>query len=197
MTVEARSSGLPDVAISKLTPPVKNVFVVGQGLRELQARVANQGGSTSGTEAQIGFFLSEDAEITADDIRLGGGAVPPLAAGGTESLGVSGLQIPENQPSGDYFLGVLADDGNSVPETNELNNFGTTFVKVVASEAEIPVLESEFRDGSLLLEWSSGAVLQRSSDLLIWEDVNSAEHSFEVPLDGSGSSEPMFYRIRF
>ena len=82
--------------------------------------VTNSGVRSTGFGFTVGYYLSTDAVITRDDTLLGERGVSALEAGQSNS-GSLVVSIP-NLPAGTYYIGALADSGNSVPESDELNN---------------------------------------------------------------------------
>lgn len=74
---------------------------------------------------RVGIYLSTDTDITTGDILIGQYNVSGLAGFGTDSnTNVSATIPPPSQslPSGNYYLGVIADDLGQVTEANENNN---------------------------------------------------------------------------
>jgi YD repeat-containing protein len=82
--------------------------------------VRNQGVSTAG-KSVTRYYLSLDAIVSADDIRLNGRAIPNLSPG-AESVGTATISIPQGSAPGIYYLLACADDGAAVVEGDETNN---------------------------------------------------------------------------
>jgi len=106
---------------SFLNPPQLTVFVrnIGQ---------ANARGFMSG------IYLSDDEIIDRQDQVLLGGrdSIGDLSPGAAERLFVD-VGVLENLELGDYFLGMLLDEGEDVLESNETNNNFSVPVKLVDS----------------------------------------------------------------
>ena len=82
--------------------------------------IKNQGTSAIGGH-YVGYYLSADPVITANDLRLGARFVQNLAAGASSSGNVS-FGIPVNLMPGTYYWGVIADFTQTQSESNENNN---------------------------------------------------------------------------
>lgn len=91
--------------------------------------VANQGSGASNSFS-YGFYLSSDAAITAADLKLSVGATGALATATSRVMGGPTLAIPTTVAPGSYFIGILVDDANRTPESNEGNNFVSTALTV-------------------------------------------------------------------
>jgi uncharacterized repeat protein (TIGR01451 family) len=77
---------------------------------------------TDGAPASfMGIYLSTDAIITATDTRLGAPSIAAIAAGQSLSNTTS-FYVPNSVAAGSYYLGVIADYPNALPETDEANN---------------------------------------------------------------------------
>jgi hypothetical protein len=86
-------------------------------------RIENQGDQPTTKKAKVLLRLSTDGAIAMDDLSLGGAKVPKLPAGAVYD-GAKKVRIKKNVAPGDYFVGVMADPLNKIPETNETNNTG-------------------------------------------------------------------------
>ncbi|MEM6801207.1 MAG: CARDB domain-containing protein, partial [Bacteroidota bacterium] len=84
-------------------------------------QVRNIGGTDAGANT-VGVYLSTDANITRDDLRVGEWKVSSLGKGQTRTLLSKTFQF-FGIPPGSYFLGVVVDDLGEVPETNGGDNF--------------------------------------------------------------------------
>ena len=73
----------------------------------------------------VNVYLSTDANITTSDILLTTRSVSSLAAGATSAANTS-VTIPSSTPVGTYFIGAIADNGNTQTETDETNNSRAT-----------------------------------------------------------------------
>lgn len=82
--------------------------------------VHNQNSQSAGTY-YTGFFLSPDEHISADDYRLRE-AVSYSVYGGMDLEGVSQGLVPDNIPSGRYYLYAVVDYTGMILEEDEANN---------------------------------------------------------------------------
>jgi subtilase family serine protease len=111
------ASPLPDLVPASISGPTSG----NQG-QQIQAIVVveNQGTVTSGGFS-VGVYLSLDATITTTDIQVGLYNLSSLAAGGQQTVTIN-CTIPSKLTPVTYYLGAIADGGNSVSESNENNN---------------------------------------------------------------------------
>ncbi len=92
--------------------------------------VRNEGPATS-AQFNIGVYLSYDPIITSNDIPLTSYQSGPLDPGASFDAAAANLTVPGPLPGesglvlnfGTIYVGILADTGNSTPESNEGNNF--------------------------------------------------------------------------
>jgi uncharacterized delta-60 repeat protein len=77
-----------------------------------------------------GYYLSTDNRLDAADVRIGGRAVPALAAGGS-SLASGQAVIPAGTVPGAYFILAVADYPKVIVESNEGNNANAFAITVV------------------------------------------------------------------
>jgi subtilase family serine protease len=83
--------------------------------------VANEGSLASGA-SRLGVYLSDDAEITIDDVLLCERDVDELEPG-SDSRAATVAAVPAGIAPGSYRLGVIADSGAVEAESDETNNF--------------------------------------------------------------------------
>ena len=69
----------------------------------------------------VGIYLSTDNVITTADTRVGYRYVSSLSSGAVNAADTA-VTVPTSVAPGDYYLGVIADDANTVKETDETNN---------------------------------------------------------------------------
>jgi Ca2+-binding RTX toxin-like protein len=80
-------------------------------------------GSVATGAGVVGFYLSTDATITTSDRFLGQlGLDSTIPSGGRLDVATY-TALPADLPSGRYYLGIRADHGQTIVETNENNNF--------------------------------------------------------------------------
>ena len=70
---------------------------------------------------KVGFYLSTNANITANDQRIGSVTVTSIPAGASIPLTV-GATIPATLAKGTYYIGAIADDTGAIRESIEINN---------------------------------------------------------------------------
>ncbi len=86
---------------------------------------------------RLGFYLSTDSAITVDDVFLGSYAIAGLNIGAQDSATTS-LAMSSTIAFGDYFLGVIVDDQDSVEETISTNNTRALAIRIAcASDGDI------------------------------------------------------------
>jgi photosystem II stability/assembly factor-like uncharacterized protein/protocatechuate 3,4-dioxygenase beta subunit len=118
-------TSLPDyyVASSSLPSAAAAGEVIGSAV---SVTVGNQGAvDLYPGGISVGLYLSPDPAIKTSDILLWKGrtSITALEAGGTVELPVDpNLQIPTTITSGQYYIGVLVDEFDAVPERDEANN---------------------------------------------------------------------------
>lgn len=82
--------------------------------------LSNQGVAASPTFT-YGYYLSENAEISAaDDILIGSYSTQLPLDGFDRSIDL--VNVPATVPPGTYYLGLVMDPEDALPETNEANN---------------------------------------------------------------------------
>ena len=141
---EPLSKAAPDLVPTALTGP--STATLGRELA-LEAAIGNQGTAPAGP-FRLGFYLSEDAEITREDLWFAVCPYPGLEAGASASCRHS-FPLPLSIPAGRYYLGAIADDLDRVAETREANNAlatGAGTIKIqprrTAYRSFVPVLLS-------------------------------------------------------
>ena len=155
---------LPDLNLARLTnlPNEAN-----QGdVVEFNFDLINSGEATAAENYTIGAYLSTDSNFgNADDIRVGEINTGQTPIGTIPDV-LGAIIIPNNTPTGSYFLILVADDGGVIAETDESNNFlsGNIFVNdIIGGECTAPqITNTEVKcvtDGvtGLLIEWDAVA----------------------------------------
>lgn len=90
-----------------------------------------------------GFYFSDDSIITPTDTYLSDNYNSHLSGGDYFDWGGPTFRVPAGTPDGVYYMGVLVDMDNHIPESNENNNFVCARV-VVGTPTDV-----EERDGVL------------------------------------------------
>ena len=108
----------PDFVATSVTGPSSTVP---SGTVEVSVVVCNQG--TSGGGTQVDLFISADTTITqSTDPFMGAAPVPFLNPGDCATVTVHGMAYPPGPSNAPYYLGVIVDKSNYVPELLETNN---------------------------------------------------------------------------
>ena len=92
---------------------------------------ANTGGGGA-TASTTSYYLSANAVFDSSDVLIGTRSVGAVAAGASDA-GSTTLTIPAGTAAGTYYIVVLADGPQSVPETTEVNNTRALLLKVTGS----------------------------------------------------------------
>ncbi len=128
-TGQVQVTGGVDLTVTAIDVPPGDI-PIGTSVT-LSGTIANQGSTvTAGGSFNVGYYLSTDATITADDQLLGRDNVSILRAGATLDVSRSVPISAYTQP-GTYYLGLLVDyDGRQV-EMDESNNALSSQVNLV------------------------------------------------------------------
>ena len=130
----------PDLVTTSLSGP--RTATAGS-VAALAASIRNQGTADAGP-FRLGFYLSEDAEITADDTWFAAcGYEAGLEAGETATCRRS-VPVPLEIPPGRYHLGAVVDDLDRVAERSETNN------ALAATSGPLQVLASRISSRSFI-----------------------------------------------
>ncbi len=117
ITVGAPSSNLPDLVSS-----CDQASVIANSIEVTDMNVSNLATIGSGSYSFVGFYISEDQEITTSDFYVGYDYVGILDQGAvsqeSESFDISNLPLAD----GTYYFGAVADFTSRVNESNESNN---------------------------------------------------------------------------
>ena len=124
------------------------------------AYTISNSGSAKASAGDIGFYISTDSTITTDDtLVVYANAFDAVPADGALPL-TTQITLPGALADGTYYIGVIADIGNDVTETNESNN-ASAGVSFVVAGGSPPVNISSNGGGalaSLQIEENSTAV---------------------------------------
>ncbi len=128
-TVSCVSAPQPDLLMTQIGASPSTV-AAGNNV-SLTATVANQGGGAASASA-VGFYLSTDQVLSANDVLLG------TSPGGALGLNLSASRplvapVPANTVPGSYYVLFVADPTNAVAETNETNN--TAALRLTVTQA--------------------------------------------------------------
>ncbi|WP_460594453.1 CARDB domain-containing protein [Geomonas sp. Red276] len=107
---------LPDLVVTSLTPPA--TAIPGTTIT-VPATIKNIGYSSTGT-FYVGFYLCPTNNINTSCVNLATKMFTSLAPGGQTTIN---LNAPLGSvPSGNYYIGAIADPSNQVVEADESNN---------------------------------------------------------------------------
>jgi hypothetical protein len=131
--------GRPDLVIESGPPRVDlaQTGVPGGSLRLGPWTLRNRGTRSTAAYGRFttAYFLSPDATITAEDRRLVGQETPQVGdLGPGESRTFAGdphIAIPDDVTPGTYYVGILVDVDNQVPESDETNNYVSVRIGIV------------------------------------------------------------------
>ncbi len=115
VTVEAPSQ--PDLIRSNVAASV--TAAVGGNIT-ISSDITNAGGADA-TSFELGFYLSTNTIISTSDRRIAYCTWDVLAAGDSDTC-YGTVTVPSDMSPGAYYLGVIADDQNTVVESDESNN---------------------------------------------------------------------------
>jgi CARDB protein/hemolysin type calcium-binding protein len=82
----------------------------------------NDVGTDAAPASTAGVYLSTDSTITTSDAQIATYSTPSLTGGSSDSESVLLSSIPVPGTPGTYYVGIIADSGNVVAESNENNN---------------------------------------------------------------------------
>ena len=125
----------PDLIVSALTAPT----TVGVGSPFSVSETTKNQGAGSGGDSTTRFYLSTNSALDGADVVLGSRAVPPLAAGASDTA-TTLLTVPAGTATGTYYVIAQADPANAVLETTESNNTRTSGSLSVGSDLIVSAL---------------------------------------------------------
>lgn len=191
----------PDLALTVLAGPTNGTA---GGPLAVTSSVINAG-SVLAPEAEIGFYLSSDADIATNDLRIGLLYLGPVAAG-QGFAGPTPVLLPDSVPPGEYYLGGIADPQARLVESNKLNN-ARAGNRIRITSVYVPTATAWVRGGTAFTSvWHaaiSGSVyqLQRSAALRpapSWNDVGgpvTAGSSVVTLADPGAGTTQGYYRV--
>jgi hypothetical protein len=186
----------PEIAVEEFSVEAPAAAAPGEAVGDLiSLRVINMGAVAVDTSVAVGFYLSDDPEITFGDTLLEGGreGFDGLAPGEVKTVELfSEAEIPQDVLPGEKYLGVIVDENEDVEEANEGNN--TAAVPFTVSEGGADPIElSIHREGpEVVLSWDAlpGAVVLEIAEHVNgpWEPIAEAT-PYRFPIE----SGPRFY----
>jgi subtilase family serine protease len=122
-------SALPDLVVASLT--VNPSSAAPGSAVNVSFTILNQGGGTAASTTHD-LRLSPDSFIDSTDTLLTTVGTPSLPPGGSQAFSNLSVTIPSNTSPGSWFIGVRADAGGLVAESNEGNNTSTFPITVLS-----------------------------------------------------------------
>jgi hypothetical protein len=135
---------LPDIEVVTFTGPA--LAVPGDPIGDqIYLRIRNASPTDAPMTFSVGFYISDDAVIGFDDQLLFAGREFVFGLAGNTEVDVplsATAYIPVGYPPGPAYLGVMLDESNVVPESDESDNTASSPVEVVdwTEAAEGPAL---------------------------------------------------------
>jgi subtilase family serine protease len=96
------------------------------GTNILVSDVVRNDGDVPSSAFVVGVYLSDDPVVTEDDRLLGIRTVVALAPAESSPVVDQPLPIPTDMLGGVYFVGAIADVGDAIPETDEVDNIAVS-----------------------------------------------------------------------
>lgn len=125
--------------------------IAGQSNFQIFYEVENTG-TMMATNFDVNFYASEDTYITSSDYLIGVTTIPSLNAYDYTNADWEGI-FPSSIPSGDYYIGWIIDEEDTVDEYDENNNVG------VINYETINVQEPPFNPMGLIIASVVGLVI--------------------------------------
>ena len=116
---------VPDMLVTSLSLPLN----AGAGIAFAAGDTTRNAGPGETPATTTRYYLSSDSTWDAGDLELGSRAVPPLAAGATNTGSLS-VTIPAGTATGSYYFIARADAGDATVEISEANNTTSSFLPI-------------------------------------------------------------------
>jgi Ca2+-binding RTX toxin-like protein len=148
-------------------PSQPDLVVSGLALNDMTIsyQIGNTGNATAGAST-TGLYLSTDSTITTSDMLLGTHASPSVSAGGLDSESLS-LSLPGSLNPGTYYIGVVADSGGAVAESNETNNASSAVPVILGNSAANTLFDTMGNDTIFGLGGNDTIYAGTGNDVLI------------------------------
>ncbi len=163
---------MPDLVIYHLSGP--DQAQPGQIInRHMNLMVTNQG--EAGADAtDVDIVISRDTTINAGDQWIGDGYVPAVVPNQTVMADLTLVQIPEDWPTSEVYIGAILDPLNEQPESDENNNTDRFPINVSAPPPPTPIAPSNLVYDRLGCEPVG----------LYWQDNAAIEEGYLIFRDG-------------
>lgn len=96
---------------------------------------------TIAASSSVGYYLSADATLSANDVLLGN-STGGVLSGNQSSYRSATLPVPASTPTGSYYLLFAADYQNAVNESNESNNVASISLNIVPTTIDLIVQQA-------------------------------------------------------
>ncbi|MFH1740304.1 MAG: CARDB domain-containing protein, partial [bacterium] len=130
-------AALPDLRVTTFSLSGRGELHADEVIGHRLTTVVKNTGPVESGLFSVGFYLSTDISITTGDMLLVGGRemVDNLAAGESRQIdAASQMALPGELASGNYILGVIADEFQAIAEINERNNTSVIPITIVSTE---------------------------------------------------------------
>ena len=133
----ATVTAVPDLIVQ--TPNVTPTSVTAGGTVTVTFTIRNQGSAATSVTSTATIVLSNDNTVDAEDQVLTTVSTQPLAAAASVNLTANNVRIPASATPGAKFIGIRADSGNAIAESNENNNTATDSLTIAAPQPDLVV----------------------------------------------------------
>ncbi len=173
----SNSSAGPDVVVTDLS--IANTTLTAGDTLDVDYIIRNSGDSDFGSTGIAAVYLSTNSTITTSDTLLGDESFRDLTAGGSDSEGQN-FTIPGSLAPGTYWVGIIADTGDSISESDEGNNVSISPIQII-------------------IQASTGVPDLTASDLtlssLSWQVGDEIDADWNINNFGNGEGDPSGSRL--
>jgi subtilase family serine protease len=127
----------PNVDLTISSPYLYSTQVTAGSSISPSSYLYNQG-STIASASYVGYYLSSNSTLDANDVLIGATSVGSVSASYSTSV-YGSATIPVNTASGYYYVLFVADYLNQVTESNKTNNISYYAVQVTAAGADLSI----------------------------------------------------------
>jgi subtilase family serine protease len=128
---------VPNVDLTISSPSLYSTQVTAGTSISSSCYLYNQGSTTSNA-SYIGYYLSTNSTLDANDVLIGTTSVGSISASYYSSV-YGTATIPTNTASGYYYVLFVADYLNQITESNKANNVSYYAVQVTATAADLSI----------------------------------------------------------
>ncbi|MFC6222905.1 CARDB domain-containing protein [Hymenobacter artigasi] len=133
-TIQVTAPGI-DLQMSQV---YASPYTVGAGGTLTLSSYIYNTGTLAAPSSTVGYYLSTNSTLDANDVLLNTVAGGQLAAGSNSYRTASAI-VPTGTAAGYYYVLFVADPANAVTETNETNNVASTTIQVVTPTVDLSV----------------------------------------------------------